>query len=150
MRTHIQQTIGIVLFNVLLSAVDARAANWPQWRGPEATGVSLERNLPSRWNTSDNIVWKVSLAGRGASTPVIWGDRIFLTSQMGEGPVNYRTAGYRESARPADDRVRFFVQCFRRSDGHLLWQHEVAASKDLEAVHPKHNLATRSERPQTA
>jgi len=144
MRTPIKPVIAIVLFNSLLPVVVLLADNWPQWRGPEATGITLEKNLPSRWTASENIVWKVNLAGRGTSTPVIWGDRIFLTSQVGEGPVNYRTAGYRESARPADDRVRFFIQCFRRSDGHLLWQHEVAPGKDLEAVHPKHNLATPS------
>jgi outer membrane protein assembly factor BamB len=144
MPSHKKQTLTLVFSSVLLLAAGLQADNWPQWRGPEATGISLEKNLPSRWSATENIVWRVALAGRGTSTPVIWDDRIFLTSQIGEGPVNYRTADYPETGRPVDDKVRFVVQCFRRFDGRLLWQYELTASKDPEAVHPKHNLATPS------
>ncbi len=60
--------------------------NWPQWRGRDGQGVSLETNLPSEWSPGKNIVWKVPVEGRGHSSPVIWGDRVFLTSDV-EGPV---------------------------------------------------------------
>jgi outer membrane protein assembly factor BamB len=57
-----------------------RADNWPQWRGPGADGVSRETNLPTHWSETENIAWKLPMPGRGGSTPVVWGNRIFLTS----------------------------------------------------------------------
>lgn len=61
------------------------ADNWPHWRGPLATGISPERNLPERWNTGENIAWRTRLRGLGISTPIVWGDRLIVTSQMGAG-----------------------------------------------------------------
>jgi hypothetical protein len=54
------------------------AENWPQWRGPSLNGLSGEHNLPIRWSTTDNIAWKLALPAFSASTPIVWGDRIFL------------------------------------------------------------------------
>src|SRR5882672_11693793 len=68
---------------VLLSLTTATAQNWPQWRGPTLNGVSNERNLPLRWTTEENIVWKLALPGWSGSTPVIWRDRIFLSVAEG-------------------------------------------------------------------
>ena len=73
--------VSFVLLPVL--AVCGRAENWPQWRGPSRDGVSGETNLPSEWSMTKNIAWKVPLPGMGSSTPAIWGDRIFLTSEDG-------------------------------------------------------------------
>jgi outer membrane protein assembly factor BamB len=58
----------------------ASAANWPHWRGPNHDGLSAEVNLPSKWSATENILWRLPLPGAGSSTPVIWGERIFLTS----------------------------------------------------------------------
>jgi outer membrane protein assembly factor BamB len=68
---------------LLAAAAATRADNWPQWRGPDNNGISRETNLPSHWGDKQNIAWKVPMPGVGGSTPVIWGDNIFLTS--GEG-----------------------------------------------------------------
>ena len=54
------------------------AENWPQWRGPQLNGVSGEKNLPVRWSTEENIAWKLAMPSWSASTPIIWGDRVFL------------------------------------------------------------------------
>jgi outer membrane protein assembly factor BamB len=62
----------------------ALAENWPQWRGPLLNGVSNEKNLPLRWNTTENIAWKLALPGLSAATPAIWEDRIFLNVSDGE------------------------------------------------------------------
>ena len=62
---------------------EARAENWPQWRGPNNDGVSNETNLPAEWTATKNLAWKLPLPGAGGSTPAVWGDRIFLTSQDG-------------------------------------------------------------------
>src|SRR5439155_17759716 len=54
------------------------AGNWPQWRGPQGTGVSSERNLPLRWNTNENVRWRAPLPERGNSTPIVWDQRVFI------------------------------------------------------------------------
>jgi outer membrane protein assembly factor BamB len=72
---------------VLLLAAPGRAENWPQWRGPTGDGVSEETNIPTEWDATKNIVWKLRLPGKGSSTPAVWGDRIFLTSSDGSDLV---------------------------------------------------------------
>jgi len=56
----------------------ASADNWPQWRGPSGNGLSTENGLPARWTTTQNIAWKLPMPGLSGSTPIVWGDRIFL------------------------------------------------------------------------
>jgi len=56
------------------------AENWPNWRGPNGDGISSEKGLPTTWSETKNVAWKLTLPGKGSSTPIIWGDRIFLTS----------------------------------------------------------------------
>ena len=70
--------LGVVMSAVLAMAGSARAENWPQWRGPSANGISNETNLPVTWSTTENIAWKLALPTWSGSTPIIWGDRIFL------------------------------------------------------------------------
>jgi outer membrane protein assembly factor BamB len=61
-----------------LGAVPLDAENWPQWRGPLLNGVSAETNLPVRWSKTENIAWKLAVPERSGSTPIVWGDRVFL------------------------------------------------------------------------
>jgi outer membrane protein assembly factor BamB len=56
-------------------------ANWPQWRGPTNNGISPEKGLPTKWSEKEGVAWKIDLPGEGYSTPIVWGDRIFLTSR---------------------------------------------------------------------
>ena len=63
-----------------LVPLSADADNWPQWRGPEQNGASAAKICPRPWSLTENIVWKAELPSWSGSTPVIWGDRIFLTS----------------------------------------------------------------------
>lgn len=66
---------------VLLAAAGPTAAeNWPQWRGPRNDGVSHETGLPTVWSNSQNVAWRLPLPGSAGATPVVWEDRIFLTS----------------------------------------------------------------------
>src|SRR5262245_19182820 len=76
-----------VPFAVLALAATARADNWPQWRGPTNDGVCRETNLPATWDESKNVAWKLKLPGMAGSTPVVWGDRLFLTSEDGNDLV---------------------------------------------------------------
>jgi outer membrane protein assembly factor BamB len=73
MRTYV--TVACI---VLSAFTVVRAENWPQWRGPSLNGISTETNLPVRWTTTENIAWKLPMPSLTGSTPIIWGDRIFL------------------------------------------------------------------------
>jgi outer membrane protein assembly factor BamB len=66
------------------AAVFAWADNWPAWRGPENNGICKETGLPVEWGEKKNVAWTLPMPGRGGSTPIIWGDRIFLTSGDGK------------------------------------------------------------------
>jgi len=94
-----------MLFVFLSMGAPAWADNWPAWRGPHSTGICGERDLPLTWSPTTNIRWKVALPGPGNSTPIVWGDRIFLTQAL---------AGGKSRA----------VIAFSRTDGKKLWQQE--------------------------
>jgi len=60
---------------------------WPQWRGPQGKGVSLEKGLPTEWSSTANVLWKTRIPGKGHSSPIVWGDRIFLTTSVEGAPI---------------------------------------------------------------
>src|SRR5688500_17815916 len=77
-----KQTIFILLIGISLAIGllerNASAENWPQWRGPALNGVSSEKNLPVKWTTEENVVWKLAMPGLSGSTPIVWRNHIFL------------------------------------------------------------------------
>jgi outer membrane protein assembly factor BamB len=105
---------------LLAIASTLTAADWPAWRGPTGQGHSDEKNLPLKWSagkTEQNVKWKVPLADAGNSTPVIWGDSIFVTQATKGG-------GTRS------------LLCFARADGKLKWQKDVAYAEKETAYQP--------------
>jgi outer membrane protein assembly factor BamB len=155
---HRAAASGISLVAALTCSLSA--ADWPQWRGPRATGVAEDTTLPLRWSATENIAWKAQLAGLGVSTPIISGDRVFVTSQVGAGvrrPGNHprlvqgadaaaageRALGVGRTAETAD-RTLFVIEAFNRADGRRLWERRLDAEGPLPGVHDKHNLATPS------
>ncbi|MHC4226655.1 MAG: hypothetical protein ACYSW0_04440, partial [Planctomycetota bacterium] len=75
----------VILAASLLLAPNAFAeANWPQFRGPSA-GVAEDSILPDTWSTTQNVAWTVEIPGRGWSSPIVWGNRVFVTSAIGAG-----------------------------------------------------------------
>src|SRR5688500_15573186 len=69
-----------LLFAAALTVTTLEAADWPQWRGPTADGRTADTGLPIQWDATTNIRWKTRLPGPGHSSPIIWGDHIFLTA----------------------------------------------------------------------
>lgn len=63
-----------------VAACTAHAEEWPAWRGPRGDGTSSETNVPVRWTATDNVAWKTPIPGKGHSSPIVWGDRIFVTA----------------------------------------------------------------------
>ena len=94
---------GLAALFVLSIPLAAAANNWPGWRGPDGTGVSTEKNFPLKWGTNENVRWRVDLPGRGNSSPIVWGERVFVSQAVSS--ENRRT-----------------VMCFDRATGKLLWQ----------------------------
>jgi outer membrane protein assembly factor BamB len=78
-----QRVFGIFAV-VVLTVLTVRADNWPQWRGPNLNGTSNEKNLPVKWTTEENVVWKLAMPSWSGSTPIIWQDRIFLNVANGD------------------------------------------------------------------
>ena len=78
----------------------AVAADWPQWRGPASQGISTETGLPTQWSADKNIAWKATLGGTGTSSPIVIGDTIFVTSQLG----SYSRANGSDPRLARDDR----------------------------------------------
>ncbi len=147
----------IVALAMALAAMPIVSANdWPHWRGPQATGVSTDANLPLRWDAKTNIAWSAALSGQGVSTPIVVGDRVIVTSQIGSGvrrPGNHPRlaqgadaagSGERALGAAAGDRTFFVVEAFSHTDGRRLWEHRSEAEGDLTPVHDKHNLASPS------
>jgi outer membrane protein assembly factor BamB len=81
------------------------ADNWPAWRGPAGTGVANEQYLPLHWSTNQNICWRAPLPEPGNSTPIVWGERIFVTQAVKD---------------------RRTLICFSRGNGQVLWQEGLA------------------------
>ena len=79
--------VAVFLWSLAFSLAEVRAENWPQWRGAKLDGVSHETELPAKFSKTEKVLWRVELPGPAGSTPVIWGDRIFLTSAKGQDLV---------------------------------------------------------------
>ncbi|NLH73966.1 MAG: PQQ-binding-like beta-propeller repeat protein [Verrucomicrobia bacterium] len=96
--------IGLCLFGVSFESV---AGDWPHWRGPFFNGSSDETNLPTSWSKSDNVAWTVDLPGPSAATPIVWGDKVFIsTTDAGEQTLE--------------------AMALDRKSGKVLWQHKIA------------------------
>jgi outer membrane protein assembly factor BamB len=76
----VNRQLLLAAFCAAALAATASADNWPQWRGPKNDGASAEKGVPTEWSADKNVVWKLKMPGMGASTPVVWADKIFLTS----------------------------------------------------------------------
>ena len=77
---------GLLVFGLVALSGAAHAEDWPHWRGPDGRRISSERDLPTRWSR-DTVAWQTALRGLGVSSPVVSGDLVFLTSQVGRGPL---------------------------------------------------------------
>ena len=91
------------------------AADWSRFRGPNGAGISLEKGLPLEWSATKNILWKAPLPGRGASSPIIWQDRVYVTAYSGYGLTKADPWSNR-------DNLRRHLFCINRRDGTVMWK----------------------------
>lgn len=100
-----------ILLSLTLFPFALQAGNWPAWRGDNSgSGITTETDLPLEWGKDKNVAWRVELPDDGNSTPIIWGDRVFITQQISE--TKWRG-----------------VMCFNREDGQLLWKNGLTYEK---------------------
>jgi outer membrane protein assembly factor BamB len=104
-------------FIVIGSPTPASAQNWPQWRGPLATGEALSGNPPIEWSEQNNIKWKIRLTGTGKSTPAVWGNHIFVTAAQTTGDDVIKS-GIVTASKP----VKFLVIAVDRETGKVIWE----------------------------
>lgn len=104
-------TPSLILALVFGAALPGFANNWPGWRGPEGNGRAQEKNLPLKWNDQENVRWRTELPGPGNSSPIVWGDRVFV-------------------AQFVEKENRRALICLNRADGRLLWQSGVTYTEE--------------------
>ncbi|HZL89954.1 MAG TPA: PQQ-binding-like beta-propeller repeat protein [Pirellulaceae bacterium] len=127
----------------------AAEVNWGQWRGPLGTGVAPKADPPVLWNEAEgtNIRWKTRIPGRGHSTPVVWADRIFLTTAIPFGeklPPRPSTAPGNHDNLPVTHRQQFVALALDRAGGKILWQKTLHEALPQEQGHHTASLASNS------
>lgn len=128
----------------------ARIHNWHQWRGPEANGVAPAGDPPIEWDQTRNMKWTVEIPGHGKSTPIIWGDRVFLITAVNTGKI---VAG---ATKPEDQPMRtfgikfpntlfrFVVICLDRETGKTIWEQTATEELPHEGHHGDNSHASAS------
>jgi outer membrane protein assembly factor BamB len=105
---------SLVFAGVMMTAGWSPASDWPQFRGPGGQGVSTETGLPTEWNESKNLKWKLDLPGEGSSSPIVYGDKLFVTCYSG-GSGN---AG----------NLNRHLLCITSDTGEIVWSKEIPAT----------------------
>ena len=134
---------------VVLAAPVVVATQWSQFRGPASDGVSELKGLPESWSTTENVRWKTPIPGHGWSSPIAWGDRIFVTSVIPSGQVEAPKGGlYFGGERPAPQvEHRWMVYAIDFNSGKFVWEREVHRGVPPASRHLKNTYA--SETPAT-
>jgi outer membrane protein assembly factor BamB len=123
--------------------------NWHQWRGPLATGVAPQADPPLEWDETKNVKWKIPVAGESTATPIVWGDKVFLTTAI----MTDRTIELPESESAAKgpykiqkpiNYYQFNVMCVDRGTGKVLWERMAKEEVPHEGHHPDGSYASAS------
>jgi outer membrane protein assembly factor BamB len=104
------------------SAAGQNDQNWPQWRGPLQSGVAPHADPPIEWNESKNVKWRVEIAGEGDSTPIIWENKVFISTAIGAGNITHHAATSPDQQFSIPEKTQWVVLCLDRSTGEVLWR----------------------------
>lgn len=140
----IQSVLAQILFALAAQAA-APVNNWPQFRGPGALGVAEHPNLPDRWGTNENVSWKIEVPGRGWSAPIVWGDKVFVTTVASEGEMEAPKKGlYFGGERKEIPQVthRWLVISYDLKSGRELWRQEAHRGTPSNRLHVKNTYAS--------
>lgn len=146
-----RRTTTIIVFVTTLACIACGSlaaaesgANWPQFRGMGARGVSDDRHLPDRWSETENVAWKTAIPGGGWSSPIVWGDRIVLTAATSSADLEPPTKGlYLGGERPAGTaEYEWKVLCLDLNSGNVVWERTVHQGRPPAAKHVKNSYAS--------
>jgi outer membrane protein assembly factor BamB len=121
--------------------------NSPQFRGPRGDGVAYGTNLPVTWSTTSNVVWSCTIPGKSWSSPIVWGDRVFVTSAVGPGSVEAppeKLGSIAEHVRgvTTTDEHQYLLHCVDWPSGKLLWSRCAHQGVPPGSIHPKNSYAS--------
>jgi outer membrane protein assembly factor BamB len=118
-----KRTLGlfVIVCAVAATVQPATAENWARFRGPNGTGIALDKNIPVKWSESDGILWKAPIPGVGNSSPIIWGDRIFIQSATEDGKAR-------------------LLLCLNAADGKVVWSQSLPGARAK--IHANNSLAS--------
>lgn len=124
----IRMILSVMLTTAFLTSVphQTQAADWSQFRGPSGNGVSQTTGLPTEWSSEKNIVWKAKLPGHGSSSPVLFGDQVFVTSYTGYGLTE------EDNGNPSD--LRLHVISVNRDSGEIMWDESVSPINEVQKI----------------
>ncbi len=143
----VRHRILLWTFFLLASAWNAHAStnNWPQFRGTAALGVADHPNVPEQWSTNENVAWKIPVPGRGWSSPIVWGRRVFLTSVASSGEVEPPKMGLYfggERKEIPKGEHRWLTLCYDLDSGAELWRAEAHRGTPPNPLHVKNTYAS--------
>jgi len=127
------------------------ADNWHQWRGPDATGVSTTADPPVEWSEDENVKWKVAIEGQGTSTPIIWGDKVFVLTAINTGvkdpsipdPEDQPKTNFFDIKQPNAQHA-FVVLCLDRNTGKEIWRQTATTKIPHQGAHNDNDFAPAS------
>jgi outer membrane protein assembly factor BamB len=135
----------VILVLFLGPALAAAGDDWPAFRGGPHAGVAEAPTLPATWDADKNVRWKVEVPGRGWSSPVVWGERVFVTSAESDarGPEARKGLYVQDlSGKPPPGTLRWLVHCYDRTSGKLLWRREAFKGPAPATLHIKNSHAS--------
>ncbi|REJ90736.1 MAG: hypothetical protein DWQ34_16680, partial [Planctomycetota bacterium] len=139
--------LGATMSLVRVADAAEPLAQWPNWRGPLSTGEAPQADPPTEWNESKNIRWKTALPGLGHSSPVVWDDRIFVTTAVPVGdalpPRPSKAPGAHDNL-PVTHQQQFVVLAADRENGAIVWQRSVGELLPHETWHVSGSAASAS------
>jgi outer membrane protein assembly factor BamB len=129
--------VACLVLGMLWIAIPATADDWGHWRGPTGNGASLDATPPTVWSATENVKWKTELPGRGSGSPVVWKNRVFVTSAIPADDDRLRRSGELP-------RLKFVVFCIDRDSGELVWERVATVATPHQETHSTNGFASAS------
>ena len=125
--------------------IAAEASNWPQFRGPGARGIGTGDALPDSWSATENVAWKTDIPGRGWGSPIVWGDKVFLSSVINSGESEEPKKGLYFGGNRPDALTtlhRWVAYCLDLNSGTILWEKTLHEAPPESSIHLKNSYAS--------